>query len=530
MKKNKKYTILLSIIGVLQIAFTLTIPLLSKYLIEKALNNNDDKIFGFDSLYVLITMMFIFLILMIICKITYNLCYSSFLTKREKELKVFLYEKLINKDVSSLLNYHAGEIEQLFHSDINNVIKAELSVIPSIVIQLARLTISVGLMLYIDWKFLLFILLCGIFGFGFAKIYSHIIKPHHKKVLEADGKANSFLVESVNQMKLIQAYDASIYANEYYNNLNDQAIYEKRKRNNIMYGANSGIFAFSNIIYVVALCYGAIFISKDLLTYGSLIAIVQLLNNIQNPILSMSPLLNHLSLGKTSEARINDLINLKDIENCDDINDFESIIFDNVSFTYDNEKYIIKNYNAIIKKDEIVLLSGPSGIGKTTLFMLLLGFLKPTEGKIIVKTKDNEIPVSGKTRGLFSYVPQENIIFSGSIKDNLYILTGKKEDEIIDALKKANIYDEIMNMPNKLDTKLSERGAGLSIGQIQRILIAGAILKDNPILLLDEFSSALDEANEDSIINNLKTLNKTIIYITHRKKEISGQRVLNFNE
>lgn len=529
MKKNNSYTIIISIIGVFQIIFTLFIPLLTKFLIERALNGYSE-LFGFDSLYVYIFLIIICLILMIIFKTSYNILFSKFSLNREEGLKNNLFENILKKEISILNNYHAGEIEQLFHSDINNVIKKELVTIPSIVIQLSRLFISILLMMYIDWRFLIFILTCGIFGFLFAKIYSKVIKPHHKKVLEADGKANSFLVESINQMKLIQAFDSNIYANDFYNKLNLESINEKRKRNNIMYGANSGIFAFSNIIYVVALCYGAVFISKDLLTYGSLIAIIQLLNNIQNPILSMSPLLNNLSLGKTSENRINDINNILNIKDVKSIDNFDNIIFDDVSFTYDNNKYIIKDFNLVINKNDVILLSGQSGIGKTTLFMLLLGFFKPTSGRIYLKKDNEEIEISSATRGLFSYVPQENIIFSGSIRDNLYILTGKKNDEIIEALKLANIYDEIIKMPNGLDTKLNERGSGLSIGQIQRILIAAAILKDNSILLLDEFSSALDSINEDLIINNIKKLNKTIIYITHRNKQIDGQRVIKLKE
>ena len=128
---------------------------------------------------------------------------------------------------------------------------------------------------------------------------------------------------------------------------------------------------------------------------------------------------------------------------------------------------------------------------------------------------------------MFSYVPQENILFSGTILDNLYILTGKREEEIKDALIKANIYDEIMALPDGLNTKLNERGQSLSLGQIQRLLIAASILKDNPILLLDEFTSSLDSDNEDEIINNLIKLNKTIIYITHRDKKIDKNKIIN---
>lgn len=529
MKTKKKYTVILSVLGILQIVFALGIPLLSKYLLEAAqeVSSNNDKL---DKIYLLAGIMLGCLLLTIIVKVFSNMLYGSFSVKRERELKAELYDTFINKEITELKSFHSGEIEQLFHSDIVNVVRVELDTWPTIVRQVARLVLSAALLLYIDWKFLIFLLVCGILGFGFAKIYSKIIKPHHKRVLETDGEANSFLVESANQLKLIQAYGANPYASEYYNKLNDLAANEKRKRNVIMYGANSGIFGFSNIIYVLALCYGAIFIAKGDLTYGSLLAMVQLLNNIQSPLLSMSSLLSRLTLGKTSKTRIDDIYKLDNIKPSMVIDSFDSIEFNNVSFTYDNERYILKDFNLVINKGDTILFSGPSGIGKTTLFMLLLGFIKPTNGTINIKYNDKVIPISSSTRSLFSYVPQENIIFSGSIKDNLYILTGKNEEEIIEALKKANVYDEVMNLPDGINTKLGERGNGLSLGQIQRILIAASILKNNQILLLDEFSSALDEANEDSIINNIKNMNKTIIYITHRTKRLENQRVVTLNE
>ena len=526
MTKKKKYTIILSIIGILQIIFLVLVPLFSKFLVDEAeilaKTNNKD----YTKLIIYIISIFSTVILAIIFKIIYNQLYSVFSLRRDKELKDWLYKNIIKTELKEIKKYSSGEIEQLFHEDIRNIIKVELDTIPNIIRQLSRLLLSTIMLIYIDWKFLIFIILCGLLGFSFAKIYSKIIKPRHKKVLEADGYANSFLVESFNQMKLIQSYDSYDRFKDKYMDLNDNAIKAKRKRNNIIYGANSGIFAFTNLIYVLALCYGAFFIAKGNITYGSLFALIQLLNNIQNPLLSMSPLFNYLSLGNISSTRISNMASMdKNLDS--DIDDFDSILFDNVSFSYDNETYVIKDLNLNINKNDIVLFSGQSGIGKTTLFMLLLGFYKPTKGNIYVIWGEKKIEISSSTRNLFSYVPQENMIFKGTIYENLNILTGKNKDEIINALKLSNVYDDILKLEKGLDTILNEKGSGLSLGQIQRILIASAILRDKPIFLLDEFSSALDENNENIIINNLTKLDKTIIYISHRKKQINGEKIIN---
>ena len=275
--------------------------------------------------------------------------------------------------------------------------------------------------------------------------------------------------------------------------------------------------------------YGAVQIAFQALSYGSILALVQLFNHIQAPILTFSQLLNQYNLGKTSNLRINKLLNLED-DNCDiKLTSFDEIIFKDVCFSYPNHE-ILKDFNYKIYPNQIIHLQGPSGIGKTTLFMLLLGFLKPTSGEIIIKKDGNNYTPGGITRSLFAYVAQENILFSGTIMDNIKILTGSTDDEIIAALKTSNVYDELMNLPLGLNTILKKNGVGLSLGQIQRILIAVAILSNRPILLLDEFSSALDIENEMKIVENLIRLNKTIIYITHRKNLIKNDDTIILKE
>ena len=220
---------------------------------------------------------------------------------------------------------------------------------------------------------------------------------------------------------------------------------------------------------------------------------------------------------------INKIFNLENINNDNEINDFDSLEIDNLSFSYDNERYIIKDFNMKLNKGEILKINGESGIGKTTLLMLMLGYLTPSSGSISF-VKDGNKYDTYKSRNLFSYLSQENILFSASILENIYILTGVKDiNKINEALKMANIYDEIYELKDGLNTKINNN-SGLSLGQIQRILIAILILFDKPILLLDEFSSSLDKDNESIIIDNLLSLNKTIIYITHRNNIIENQK------
>ncbi|MCR5350280.1 MAG: ABC transporter ATP-binding protein/permease [Acholeplasmatales bacterium] len=532
MNKFLRYTVILSILAFLTSTMLLCIPVISNFLIDEGQDIAEINSSDYDKLYFLIGTLITVLVVLVIIKYLEGLLVAKFEYKMSIEYKSYLYDKLLYKDANVLLKNHAGEIEQLFTTDINHLLRYRLLTIPNIIRQVSRLSLAIFLMILfvilgkIDWYIMLVTFALGIFGFVFARIYSHVIKPHHKKVLETRGVENSFLVESTQQIKLIEAYESQEYSFEHYKKLNKNTQKEMLKRDYIFNIASSGVYAFSNLVTILVLCYGAYFIAKGKISYGSLVFLLLILNNIQAPLVSFSSLLNQYSQAKTSDNRLNEFINLSKIDESLKLNDFEKIIFDDVSFTYDNTNDVIKNLSFEINKGETVLFKGPSGIGKTTIFMLMLGFIKPSSGKIILKTKDGEYEISNRTRSLFSYVPQENILFSGTILDNLYILTGKTKEDVIDALKKANIYDELMALPNGLDTKLNERGQSLSLGQIQRLLIAASIIKDNPILLLDEFTSSLDSENEDEIIDNLVKLNKTIIYITHRDKKIDKNKII----
>ena len=525
--RNRKYTIILSILTVLESIFVLSIPYFTNSLVDYAEAKDKNNVILFS----------IFLasacLLSILFHILNNAFYSSFSLKLEEKIKMNLYDSLSKKAFPELNKYHSAEIEILFTEDTNNIIRKELSIIPSLIKSIVRVVLAIGLLVYIvhfDYKLLSIVLVSGIIGILGAKIYSHYMKPRHKKVLSSSGKSNSFIVESHSNLKIIEAYMAKDNAKDYYNNLLDNEIKDKRSRNYLLYGANSILYAFSAIIYVGPIIYGAFGILNDWFTYGSLIALVMLVRQIESPLISLSPLMNQYALGKASEERISKALEVSDMDKVESISDFDSIVFDHVSFSYDLDHKVIEDLSFEIKKGETVLLSGPSGVGKTTIFMLLMGFLKPNTGHIYLKYQGKVEEMSSKYISLFSYVPQENILFSGTILDNFKILTGKDEASIIEALKKANIYDEIMTLKDGLNTTLKDRGEGLSLGQIQRLIIACSILHDSNILLLDEFSSALDKENEVKIIDSLKALNKTIIYITHKNHHMDNDKVVELKD
>jgi ATP-binding cassette subfamily B protein len=196
----------------------------------------------------------------------------------------------------------------------------------------------------------------------------------------------------------------------------------------------------------------------------------------------------------------------------------------NVDFRYEEDNPVLIDSSCRINKGDFVSITGMSGIGKSTLFKILLDIYPKSKGEAVIVTDNGEITVNGLTRTMFAYVLQGNMLFSGSVKDNLLFLTDRdkaNDESISKALECACADSFIDTLPQGVDTVIGENGVGLSEGQVQRISVARAILSDAPILLLDEATSALDEPTEAKLLENLKHMtNKTCIIVTHRRKAL----------
>lgn len=527
--KEKIALTFLCILNVLLSACLIVVTFLTKDLINVALTHAQNKwniLLGYAGC----------LIGVVVIQITFKIVYNFILNKAsinyELELKEKIYQSYLSKDISQIRFIHSGEMSNIYINDVKNVTDGYFSVIPATILNISKFLFAFIALVIIDWRFLLVALVIGLLAFCYSRFYGRKVKKLQKDALAKDGKLISYMQESTENIKLIKAMNAEESATELLNKRSKENFEAKYRYHNFAIIGSAGLLSVLNFTYIVALIYGAIMLFKypDAFSYGTLVSLLQLVNYFETPFTSLSRVLNKYYAFKVSDKRIKEIFALKEEEqNLLDV-DFKQIVFDNVSFDYD--KQVIKNLSFVVNKNDLVAIKGRSGIGKSTIINLLLGFIKPKEGSIYIIDKDNnKISVGANTRNLFSYVPQEVIMFSGSIRENISLFVkNKTEEEINEALKLSCIYDEIMAMPKKLDNILTERGQGLSLGQIQRILIAIAILKDNDVLLLDEFTSALDKEVETKIVNNLLKLHKTIIMISHRNLEIQGCKEIQLEE
>ena len=511
--KSFRYVLLLAILGMGASFVELMFVVASKNLVNSAMDSMNASMID-EAIYLGV--------LLLICLLINSLV--SFLDNwlsahLERKIKTGIFSRLLKKDYLSLNEYHTGDILNRLDSDVNTVISGVVSIIPAFMIFFTLIVGGMILLYNITPELTYFIMILAPVMAIFARIYSVKYKKIHKSVQKRDSKAKSFILEAMQNILVIKAFDRQRYVHKKSYSLYDGLYKTKLKRTYFGLIANAGIFLFFNAGYYLSFAYGVYLIDARVILFGDLVAILQLVSNIQEPFKSVSSLIPQYFSMIASLERIIELEDVKDNSKGDKpAEDFQSIVFDNVTFEYDeNDK--IENVSFRISKGDFVSLTGESGSGKTTVIKLLLNEITPKSGRIYLETKDGNIDMKDCCKGMFSYVPQGNLLFSGTILDNVCFFDDNPDRvRAEDALVKADLWEYISSLDEGMDTYVGENGEGLSEGQAQRISIARAIYKDAKIILLDEATSALDDNTERNVLNNISSdKDKTIIAVTHRK-------------
>lgn len=505
--KNYKW-IILGILNSLSSVCLVLVSLFSKYLLD----NINDK----DKLKTYLLLMILCIIIGIAFKFIENILYARFVVKRELALKRILIEKRLS--CYFLDNIHSSTLMQNYNMDIKNIVEGELNIAPRIIFDAVRFIASFVLILIIDYKVMLMLIAIGIVMLIGALIYYKNIKALNKNYLAKNDNINKFTNEILNNDDLIYAYNSSNSFLEFYSKREQELKVALNKKYNFQILASNLTSLGSNILYALFIAYGALAINKGALGIGGLLAIIELIGHIEGPVLNISSYINKYSEALVSKERINS-IKIKEYQKLINIDNFNYIEAKNLGFAY-GEDLIIRDLSFKINKGDIIEIKGESGVGKSTLFLLLQGYLNPTSGYL--KAYDKNLKEINSLRSLFAYVPQRQMLFSGTVYDNFKLLATNDEALMKEALEFAALDKEI-----SLDSKLSEAGGGISIGQLQRLMIAIAYATKRPIFLLDEFSSALDDNNAQIIKSNLIKANKTIIYISHKNENLNNTKTIN---
>ena len=445
-------------------------------------------------------------------------------SRLEIALKRNVFNSLLQKRYLDVAKYHSGELLNRLNSDVSVIVNGVIGIIPSAALFITSIIGGFIMLWTIDSTLALIVLAIGPLVAVGARLYSGKYKLLHKKCQEADGATKSFMLEILQNILVVKSFSTEEYVLDNTENLQRRSYKLKVIRVCISIVAHVGMFIIFNAGYYFALAYGAYKLSTGILTYGDVTAILQLVNKIQTPFKSVSSLIPQFFAVTASAERLIEFGELTDEEDSGDVlpddiyNQMEKIVFDNVAFRYKDDS-VISGINMEINKGECAVVAGESGAGKSTSVKMLLGIFLPESGRVYIRAGGKEYTIGKRTRKLFSYVPQGNLILSGTIRENIsFAKPNASDEEIINAAKVAQIWDFIKTLDDGLDTVIGEKGLGLSEGQAQRVSIARAVLYDAPIMLLDEATSALDTETELALLNAIRNMtDKTCILVSHKQ-------------
>ena len=443
------------------------------------------------------------------------------------DIQADIFDKIVDADWMAINGYSNGDILNRFNGDIGTVSGNAISWLPTIIIAIYKFIATFVVILHYDVVMAVISFLSAPFMLLISRFVIKKQREYSKKVREMSSQLMTFEVETFYNFDTIKSFGVAPYYSK-------KMRWWQQKYKDIslrynMFSIKTNIFLsiIGMLVQFLAFGYCLFRLCTHDITYGTMTLFLQQRSNLSGAFNNVISIIPSFLNSSVSAHRIRELVELPKEIHISESNELDryadrgfTVQMEDVNFSYVEGNRVITDSSFQASPGEIIALVGPSGEGKTTMIRLILGLIRPEQGKVVIRTSGGmEIKMNAETRHLFAYVPQGNTILSGTIAENMRIVKEDASDEeIIEALKTACAWEFVEKMPDTINAKIGERGRGFSEGQAQRIAIARAILRDAPILLLDEATSALDVTTERKVLRNIIQQNPTKVCIvtTHR--------------
>ncbi|MBQ3079520.1 MAG: ABC transporter ATP-binding protein [Clostridia bacterium] len=444
------------------------------------------------------------------------------------DLRTKTYDKLERLHLGFFHDKQTGDLMSRIVNDTRDFELLYAHIIPDMITNLVTFTGVLCVLLVINWKLALItcfpiplILISGV-------IFSKKVRPYFRASQKKMGEFSGKLQDNLSGVHEIQSFGREQYETGRVDEKNFEHVRAMLKALKISAVFHPSVEFVSSLGTILIVGFGGFLAYKEGLSVEDIVAFVLYLSLFYQPIAGLANLLESMQQSMAGAERVITILDapyeIKDKENAEDIGRAEGKIeFRNVSFAYSEESPVLKDISFTCEKGKMLALVGPTGVGKTTLTQLISRFYEPDAGKILIDGHDIMDVTIESLRKNISPVLQDTFLFNGTIAENIgYATENATRDEIVAAAKNANIHEDIMEMPDGYETRVGERGLRLSGGQKQRVAIARAILRNSPIIVLDEATASVDVETEKQIQKAINGISgtRTIIAIAHRLSTI----------
>ena len=512
-------TLIRVVAGIVQVGLGLLMVWLCRRFIDVTIHTGTPRDVSLMILWLVLTVMG-----GVILRQLYYYMSITALTRQTNSIRLTAFNRLFDRQLYADRDLHSGDVSSRLSKDIDMVGEATTSLLPRAFVTIVQLVGAFLLMHSMDRRLAWALLVLTPLAILFGKV---IARPLRKMTLEIRDKESHIQMqvqEGVEHNAVLRSLGSEQWVSDRLDETQDALMGWVKKRARFTVVTRTVLASCFGLGYLLAFVWGGLQLRAGAITFGVMTSFLQLVSQIQNPILTLLNMVPQLIHATASIDRLDEILQQEPEKSTDAALDpakdrIVGIRVEDVSFCYATGDYpIFSHFTHDFRPGSKTALMGPTGVGKTTLFRLMLALIKPDAGHLTIYDETGETPVSPDTRSSFVFVPQGNTLLSGSVRFNLLLARPTATDEELREVLHTAAADFVFNLPDGLDTELGERGIGLSEGQAQRIAIARGLLRPGSILLLDEISASLDEATERELYTRLFAAcpDRTMLFITHR--------------